>query len=248
MNGSESLFESAWEYQDKFTTLQQDIELTLATISRSVSTVLKSSSRGTLVQIENNTIAILEKEAPIRDIVFNLNSTACTNNLRTVLNGVTEFSGFPSSTCVARYDSAVQLILKDAYTMLEQYAGLFKEVQPIVFRSFIRQNAFLTPEVIIETFKTQYETLSADWTKVTPNIEDFVKTVTSRVEDNNVILDLCFNRTQANLTPSYERIIDEVDICNEFDNTKSPFSKFSKFSKSLKTNFLQLKDILPKME
>ena len=246
MKKTETLFESAWEYEEKFTTLQQDIDLQLTAIRLTVSTVLKSSSSETLSQIENNTLAILEKEAPIRDVVFNLDPTACTNNLRTVLNGVTEFSGFPSSTCVARYDTAVQTVLKDAYAMLEQYNGLFKEVQQIVVRSFIRQNAFLTPEVIAQTFKTQYETLSANWDKVNPDIESFVKTVTRRVSANNVILNTCFNTTQANLTPSYSRIIDEVDICNEFDNTKSPFSKFSK---SLKTKkFLKLEDVLPKME
>lgn len=235
----------AWEYQDRLFTLQQDIDLQLTAIRLSVSTVLRKSSNETLSQIENNTVAILEKEAPIRDVVFGLDPTACTNNLRTVLNGVTEFSGFPSSTCVGRYDNAVQVVLEDAYVMLDQYEGLYRDVQQIVVRSFIRQNAFLTHEVIIQTFKTQYESLSENWAKLNPNIEEFVKTVNSRIAANNVILDLCFSEAQANLTPSYTRIIAEVDICHEFDNTQSPFAMFSK---SLKTSFLKLEDILPKIE
>lgn len=245
LNSSDFLFVPAWEYQDRLTTLQQEIDLQLTAMRLSVSTVLKRSSKETLSQIENNTVAILEKEAPIRNVVFNLDPTACTNNLRTVLNGVTEFSGFPSSSCVARYDIGVKVELSHAYMMLEEYEGLYRDVQQIVVRSFIRQNAFLTPEVIIDTFKTQYESLSANWAIINPNIEEFVKTVSAKISANNDILDLCFNETQANLAPSYTRIIAEVDICNEFDNTKSPFAKFRK---SLKTSFLKLEDILPKIE
>lgn len=245
MNRSESLFIQAWEYQDKLTTLQENINLQLTAIRLSVSSVLKSSSSKTLEQIENNTIAIIEQDQPIRDVVFNLEPTACTNNLRTVLNGVTEFSGFPSSTCVSRYDNGVKVVLNDSYIMLDQYNGLFSEVQQVVVKSFIRQNAFLTPETIIETSKIQYERLNENWTKVIPNIEEFVKSLESKIAEINVNLGSCFNQTQANLIPSYVRIIDEVDICKEFDNTKSPFAKFSK---SLKTTFLKLEDILPKIE
>lgn len=242
---SESLFITAWEYQDKLTTLQEEINLQLSAVRLSLSDVLKSSSKQTLSQIENNTFAILNQDDVVREVVFNLDPTACTNNLRTVLDGVTEFSGFPSSICVNRYDSAVQSVLNDTYGMLEQNNGLFIEVQQIVVRSFIRQNAFLTPKAIIETFKTQYESLTENWAKNYPNIEEFVKTLSSKFAAINVVLGSCFNETQSSLTPSYTRIIAEVEICKEFDNTKSPFAKFSK---SLQKNFLKLEDILPKIE
>lgn len=92
---SESIFLSAWEYQNKLTSFQQDINLQLTAIRTSVSNVLRSSSSQTLEQTENNAISILNHDAPVRKIVFALQSTACTNNFKSILNTVTDFSGFP---------------------------------------------------------------------------------------------------------------------------------------------------------
>lgn len=242
---TDSLFIKAWEYHNKFISLQNDINLQLAAVRNSVSNVLRISSNTTLKQIEENSVAILEKDAFVRDTLFSLEITACTNNLKSLLNGVTEFSGFPSSNCINRYDEGVKIELNDSLIIMEKYNGLFNEVQQIVIKSFIRQNAFLTPDAIIATFENQYEFLIEKWEKIVPSIEIFVKSLAGNIAVHKTALDGCFNIVQVNLTPSYNRIVDEIIACHEFDNTKSPFSKFMK---SFKPKFLKLEDILPKFE
>lgn len=227
------------------TALQQDINLQLTAIRTSVSNVLRSSSSQTLEQIENNTVAILDQDAPVRETLFAIEKTACTNNLRSLLDGVTEFSGFPSSTCVARYDDSVQSALKAAYALLEKYEGLFSEVQQIVVKSFVKQNAFLTPEAIIETFQSQYQTRSEDWERIRPDIETFVKSLSGNVAVFNTVLKTCFTNIHTNLSPSYALILTEIGVCREFDNTKSPFAMLSA---PVAHNFLKLEDVLPKFE
>ncbi|CAO1350975.1 unnamed protein product [Diamesa serratosioi] len=241
----DELFITANDFQNKLTSLQQDINLQLTAIRTSVSNVLRSSSSQTLAQIENNSIAILEQDAPVREIVFALESTSCTNNLRSLLNGFTEFSGFPSSTCVARYDDSVQSALKAAYALLEKYEGIFSEVQQIVVKSFIRQNAFLTPDAIIETIQNQYEIRAQEWEKIRPDIESFVKSLAGNVAVFNAVLESCFANVQTSLTPSYNLLLSEVAVCKEFDNTRTPFAKLAT---PVATNFLMLEDILPKFE
>lgn len=159
----ESLFVSAWEYQRKLTLLQQDINLQLIAIRTSVSDVIRSSSTQTLEQTEKNTVSILSQDAPVREIIFTLEDSACTNNVKSILNSVTEYSGYPSSNCIARYDKSVQTELQSAYAFLEMYEGLFSEIQQIVVKSFIQQNAFLTPEAIIKKIQEHFQTRSEDW-------------------------------------------------------------------------------------
>ena len=206
---------------------------------------MKLSSSQTLSQIENNTIAILELDAPVRAIVAPLESTDCNDNLKTVLDATTEFSGFPSSTCVARFDESVQSALKAAYALMEKYEGLFSEVQQIVVKSFIKQNAFLRPQAIIDTFQTQYNLRIEDWERIRPDIESFVKSLGGNVAVFNNVLGSCFTNIQTNLIPTYSRIAAEVQICKEFETIRSPFSMLSA---PISHQFLKLEDILPKFE
>ncbi|CAO1315307.1 unnamed protein product [Diamesa hyperborea] len=245
LENTSDLFISAWEYQNKLTDLQQDINLQLTAIRTSVSNVLKTSSRQTLEQIENNTIAILDLDAPVRAIVIPLESTACNNNLKTLLNETTEYAGFPSSNCVARYDVSVKTALKAAYALMDKYEGLFSEVQQIVVKSFIKQNAFLTPQAIIDEFQKQYNIHAEDWERIRPDIESFVKSLGGNVAVFNTVLGSCFTTVQTKLIPTYARIVDEVAECKEFDTLRNPFSMLSA---PVDHQFLKLEDILPKFE
>lgn len=227
------------------TALQQEIDLQMTAIRTSVANVLRSSSGLTLGQIENNTIHILELDAQVRAIVGPLESTACTDNLKSLLDGTTEFSGFPSSTCVARYYDSVRSALIAAYALLEKYEGLFMEVQQVVVKSFIKQNAFLTPNAIIESFQNKYKNQAEDWERIRPDIESFVKSLAGNVAVFNNVLESCFANIQTNLIPTYSRIVAEVAVCKEFDTLRSPFSMFSAPAEH---KFLKLEDILPKFE
>ena len=222
----ELLFLSAWEYQSKLTSLQQDINLQLTAIRTSVSNVLRSSSTQTLEQTERNDVSIWSQDAPVRDIVFALESTACTYNIKSILIQVTEYSGFQSSNCIARYEKSVQTELKAAYALLEKYEGLFNDIQQIVVKSFIQQNLFLTPEAIIRKFQIQFKTRNEEWEKTRFDIESFVKSLAANVAVYNTVLESCYNDVQVNLVPSYSLILAEVSICKEFDNARNPFVMF----------------------
>ncbi|CAO1315285.1 unnamed protein product [Diamesa hyperborea] len=154
----EWMFFSAWEYQSKLTSLQQDINLQLKAIRTSVSNVLRSSSTQTLEQTERNTVSIWSQDVPVRDILFALESTACTDNMKSILNQVTKYSGFQSSNCITRYDESVETELKAAYALLEKYESLFSDIQQIVVKSFIQSNIFLTSDTIIIKFQSTFKT------------------------------------------------------------------------------------------
>lgn len=246
LENTEELFITAKDYQSRLTALQQDINLQLTAIRTSVSNVLTLSSGKTLEQIENNTIAILALDAPVRAVVGPLDSTACIDNLKNLLEGTTEFSGFPSSTCVARYEESVRSALKTAYALLEKFEGLFVDVQQVVIKSFIKRNAFLTPDLIIETFTNQYNAQAEDWERIRPEIESFVKSLSGNVAVFNNVLESCFSNIQTNLIPTYSRIVAEIAVCKEFDTLISPFAMM--LAAPAAHNFLKLEDILPKFE
>lgn len=237
----ELLFVNAWEYQSKLTSLQQDINLQLIAIRTSVSNVLRSSSTQTLEQTERNAVSIWSQDAPVRDIVFALENTACTYNIKSILNKVTEYSGFPSSNCIARYDKSVQAELKAAYALLEKYEGLFSEIQQIVVKSFIQENIFLTSQAIILKFQSQLKTSIEDWEKTRFNIASFIQSLTTNVAVFNTVLESCYNDVQLNLVPSYNLVLAEVSICKEFDNARNPFVMFQVLNED---NFLKLENVL----
>src|SRR4051812_22829083 len=105
------LFPNARTHHQKLKELQVDINEQLTAIRTSISVVLSSSSNDSLTRIEQNADAFLALDEPARDAIFALDHTACVHNLKVLLNGATEFSGFGSSNCVTSYDSNVQKTL-----------------------------------------------------------------------------------------------------------------------------------------
>lgn len=220
------LFTAAWEMQAKLTELQRDINVQLAAVRTSVTNVLRSSSNETVGQIEGNVNSILALDDPVRDVVFALGSSFCAINLKVLLNGVTEFTGFESSNCVTRYDLGVEAELEVAYAMLQKYEGLFREVQQIVVKSFVGMNVFTSSDGIQARFEDQYNEQNEAWLQIRPDIEDFVKALNGKIADLNNILGGCFSSVQTAVKPAYVSIVDQLPVCEEFDNTADPFASF----------------------
>lgn len=241
----ELLFFSAWEYQSKLTSLQQDINLQLKAIRTSVSNVLRSSSTQTLEQTERNTVSIWSQDVPVRDILFALESTACTDNMKSILNQVSKYSGFQSSNCITRYDESVETELKAAYALLEKYESLFSDIQEVVVKSFIQSNIFLTLDTIIIKFQSTFKTRNEEWEKTRFDIESFVTSLATNVAVFNTVLESCYNDVLVNLVSSHTLILAEVSICKEFDNTMNPFVMLIELYED---NFLKLENVLPKTE
>lgn len=221
-----SLFENALDYQNKLTALQQDINEQLTAIRTAVSTVLKSSSSETLAQIESNANKILEQDAPARFAIFELKPSACVSNLRILLNGATEFTGFGSSNCVTTYDINLQGALNTAYALLQKYEGSFGDVQQIVVRSFIGLNIFTQPEEVEARFSEQYNRRLRDWNLARPEVEQFVNTLSANIAVFNSVLGGCFTTLQNSVAPVYDILQGEIETCRDFDSTPDPFAIF----------------------
>lgn len=222
----DSLFEKAWEYQDEVTALQQDIDETLTEIRTAVSLVLKSSSRETLGQIENNAHALMDQDAPARGAIFAEGSSPCINNLKVLINAITEFTGFGSSNCVTTYDKSVQGTLSTAKAFLQKYEESFSNVQQIVVRSFIGKNAFVQYDEIEARFGEQYNLRKSQWDAFRPDVEEFVRTLDANIAVFNTALGECFVTIQQNVAPAYDELQGEIQTCLDFNSTPDPFAMY----------------------
>ena len=222
-----SLFESAWDHQGKLESLQTNINLRLTQVRTAVSGVLRTSSGEALEHIEANANDILDLDGPVRTILFDeLSSSACVNNLRVLINGITEFTGFGSSNCVTSYDTSVREALKVAYELLQQYEGYNVDVQQIVVRSFIGKNAYLQPEEIENSFKNLYDERLREWNEIDPDIENFVEELEGKINEFSLLLQGCFKTIQDNVAPYYNTLRADIEVCQVFDNTDDPFAIF----------------------
>lgn len=229
---SSSLFESAWQYQLKFESLQQDINTKLTAIRTAVSTVLAISSNHSLAQIEGIYNGILDLDRPARDRIYDLDSSLCVINLRVLINAITEFSGFYSSNCVTEYDKKVQEVLDAAYAIVHQYEGSSAEVQQTVVKSFIKRNAILKPDEIEARFKELYEIYLKKWSEFFPNVEEFVENLQSQIGGFNNNLQHCFNDLREQIGLAYFVLQQEIATCDIFDRTVDPFAVFLAYNRA----------------
>lgn len=223
---TEPLFSSAWSYQTLLTNLQDDINAYLTKLRTAVSIVLKSSSNETLHQIEDNALAILDLDEPVRDAIYAQSNTVCIVNLRVLLNAATEFTGFGSSNCAAAYDQSVQAELTKAYAELRSLEAAFGDVQQIVVKSFSKQNAFTQQEVIENNFVSLYNQKNSAWAATKGDVEGFVNRLKANIAVLNGRLGNCFSAIQVSIAPAYVALEGEIATCNVFDNTADPFAVF----------------------
>lgn len=220
------LFPSAWNTHDELKSLQGDINEQLTEIHTSVSAVLRSSTNDSLSKIENNANSFLEYDEPARRAIFALEQSACVNNLKVLLNGVTEFSGFGSSNCVTRYNSNVQTALNVASEAIGHYEESFGDVQQIVVQAFIGRNLFIEADNIETTFRSRYEAVAAQWNAARPNVESFASNLSVEISSLNDQLGQCFEKLQSEYPPVYGLINGEIATCTAFDNTADPFAAY----------------------
>lgn len=221
-----ALFQSAWTYQALLQTLQVTIDAELTEIRTSVSVALKSSSSETLKQIESNVNSITAADEIVRSKIFTMKDSICVYNLRVLLNGISEFSGFNSANCVTTYDKSVQEALNTAYALLQKYEGSFGDVQQIVVKSFSGKNAFLQADEIEAAFKKAYATRQEEWEAIRPDVESFLSTLQGNLASLNTVLGSCFKTIQDGVAVGYAAVTAEIATCEIFDNTADPFAQY----------------------
>jgi hypothetical protein len=220
INNPTQLFVTANDYQQRVTLLQEDIVNTIVSLRGQLSAVLKSSSNETLSSIQSNIETVFEMDAPVRYLIFvqHNTSTSCIFNLRAKLNTETEFSGFQSGICLARYDRNVTSLLNEAYEKLSEYEGLISIVQMIVINAFSNRNIWTETDEIQSNFIDTYNTEYSAWQTSKAGITAFITTLEQNIAQHNAILKSCFDAVQEGLVPIYEDIAgNRLDVCLEFD-------------------------------
>lgn len=221
-----TLFEDAWDYQARLVILQKDINEQLTAMRTSVSGVLSASSNVTLGEIENQASLLLAQDEPARNQIFELPASLCANNLKVLINSITEFTGFGSSNCVTAYDTGLQVDLDSAYAELQKYEGSFGDVLRIVVRSFNGRNVYLQAADIKARFVDGFSQREADWAAVRPDVERFVKALGDSVADHNKKLAACHKTLRDNVAPAYGILQSEIATCETFNSTPDPFARF----------------------
>lgn len=233
----DELFEVAWEYHDKLTPKQEKIDSDVFEFRTSISNVLKVTSKDALMEVEENAKMILELEKPVKEAVNTLKIGDCSNNLKTLLTGITEFTGYQSSNCVKFYDNELNDRIEKAQQFISDYDGVFTEFQQIVIQAFIGKNKFSQPAEIIEQIESDYEKSSNAWETIKPKSEVFMDALNKDIGDINVELKQCMKDIQEATSSAYDFVSSRVQTCVDFDNTAD-----------LPLKALTLEDILPNYE
>lgn len=222
-NDVTDLFATAWEFQNKLTPRQEEIDTDVTEFRTSVSTVLKDSSKEALSAVEENALAILTLEAPVARAVGDLAPGECAANLKTLLNDVTGFTGFSSSNCVATYDTQVDAQVQTAQDMISVYDGVFTELQQLVVRAFVGKNKFTEQDAIIDEFQNEFETRVTAWEAIRPDVEKFVADLGGSIDEFNGSMTGCMMEVQSSVAFAYQMIQQRVQTCIDFENTPNPF-------------------------
>lgn len=234
----EELFKTAWEFQNKLIPRQEGIDNDVTELRTSVSKVLKSTSSEALKEVEDNAKKVLLLEQPVRSSINGLKAGDCATNLKSLLNGITEFTGFESSNCVKFYDNSVDAEVRTAQEMITNYDGIFTELQQLVVKAFVGKNQFSQQAEIIDAFEDEYERRVEEWERIKPNVEEFIDTLGDTIGQINNAMGFCMKDVQDTVSVAYNFISTRVETCIDFDNSQNNFKSAFKP--------LTLDDVLPK--
>jgi hypothetical protein len=222
------LYEKAAIYQENCSNLQNEINNYVVEVRTAISSVLTIYANETLQKIEANADKIFEQEAEARTKIFTHPNSTCIINLRDMINKITEFTGYESSNCVAKYDLNLSEIIKNAHANIKdiETEEKFGDILHIVIRSFIGINLFIRPTEISDNFIEKYNQKYSQWVEYPKDINIFKRTLGAHVNGLNNDLETCFVNLQAYVNPSYDILIKEIATCDEFNNTRDPYAVF----------------------
>lgn len=221
---TDALFESALESQQNAVELQQAVTEYAIRVRTAVPRVLGGRANGTIGRVEFNVEKLLEQEADTRTAIFALSSTNCVNNLRVLLDGITEFTGFESSNCVARYDLSMSELIQNTYDEVSAYEKVFGDAMRVVPGAFSAHNMFLEVEQIENGYSTRLDSLRARWSGERKNIGEFEEAFGNKIDGLSSTLQGCFNSIQVAVNPTYGIIANQITTCRSFDNSHDPFT------------------------
>lgn len=217
--GIDELFEVAWEFHNKLKPRQEGLDNDVIELRTSISKVLRETSKDALEEVEDNARQILELEKPVKEAVSNLKLGDCSNNLKVLLNGITEFTGFQSSNCVKRYNEEINKEIKRAQDLIANYDGAFTDFQQLVTEAFVGNNKFTEQAKIIEQLEREFEKSLKAWELIKPETEKLVENLNNDIEDITIELKLCMKDIQEATSTAYNFISSRIQTCVDFEDS-----------------------------
>lgn len=221
-------FEHAWKYQEMFGELQGDINLTIQQAITAISTVLGSSTKTTLEQYREHMDNVYAFYLPFLELISGIQHSTCKIQAETILEQTTEFTGFAASVCASKYDVSIGSEIAAANGALARFDDLYSQVQTIIVKAFVKQNAFVTPEDIKDNITKMFALMEDKWAAAKPDIEAIRLNLASRVAALNAELASCHRFEETQTVQALEFGRSRVQTCEDFNNSSNPLAQKSR--------------------
>jgi len=217
-------FVHAWTYNGKLTELQTDINDAVHDVQVGISAVVASSTDETLQQYEDLFSDVEALFKPTLALFNELRPSNCRNSAERILNDTTDFTGFDASNCAKDYNIRVTNETAAANGAMARFDDLYSQVQTIVYKAFVGENFFITPEDIRDTITDIFDRVQARWLEQRPEMEAVRRNLASVIAAQNAELGNCHVKILDDATTDLGRFSRMVNTCRDFDNTNDPFS------------------------
>jgi hypothetical protein len=219
------LFARAWKHQVILANLQGEINEAILEVQTAVSSVLRVSSSETLDQYESHVNSVQAEYRPMVEALEGLPRSQCRDNAEFLLDFTVRMTGFEASNCAATYNTHVSNAIDIANKALVKIDDVYNQVQTIVVKSFVAQNAFVTPEDVNKTIIEMTELVEGRWESTRPEIQGVKLTLENSVADQNRQLGNCHAGALKFAIDAYALFSQNVQTCIDFNNIQNPMGR-----------------------
>jgi len=207
----DQVFNTAWTFKHRISELSE-IQLTLTYI-------LENSSHEALAEFEKEVNQILAIEQPIRQQLnaIPLNNS-CVFSLLFLLDSITEFTGYQASNCIKIYDQVVTEEVTKVQDIVSLYNEIYIEVLQLTIKAFTDRNIFTQQNDIINRFESDYERYISNLEAIKPQIDDIKLRTYAKINEFTQDMKNCMANLQNNVEIQYEMIVQQIQICLDFEN------------------------------
>jgi hypothetical protein len=230
----DQLFQHAWQYQVELSSLQGEINEAINDVQTLISSVLKDSTVETLGQYQSHVQGIQAEYEPMLGALEILPSSQCRSDSENLLNYTVRMTGFDASNCASVYDSRVRNEVAIANRALVRFDDLYNQVQTIVVKSFIKQNALVSPDDIKDTMIEIFELVGARWETTKPEIDSVKRNLQSKIADQNRQLGVCHTTALNWAVSAFALFTFNVQRCVDFNGSQNPLGHSGRSKRSLR--------------
>lgn len=214
------------------TTLQGSINELIQEIQTAISGVLKTSTKDTLQQFEDHVEEVEAKYLPYLENFEKLKPGSCRDSAETILMTALTFTGFDASNCANSYNTRVKNEIENANKALVRFDDVYSQIQSIVVKAFIGQNALLTPEDIEDRIVEIFDLVNGRWNVSKPEIQSVITTLTAAIATHNQVLGACHNKIIVDGSALFVIFGNMVQSCTDFNNSQDSTGRAGRVSAS----------------